>query len=332
MEYITKVLGVSVLRYPLVTEDRVNSECSLEYGKIDNLKCIFAKPKGQLSTINQIKEHFNSIIKIHNLPVVFEFESLSRQRASSFIDAKIPFVVLNRQIYLPFLGTYLSEKYSQEPTEPPKTMYPSSQMILFDFIYNKNRPFYINGLSKKFDISEMSVSRAATQLVKLNLLNEEKQGTLRILTSSLSPKELFDKALPYLINPIRTRLFVDKENLPKNIFASGKAVLGISEPYDCFGTIENIKNIASLPALIDSDKQCALEVWRYNPFILGKNNTPDILSLYMAYKDEEKAKHKLSSTLNKLWGVRKKTIEKTPEKAPEKQSEYKREAIPSYLL
>lgn len=317
MEYITKILGISVSRSPLATEDRVNSLYSLEYGQIDNFRCIFAKPKGSLSTINQIKQHLKSIIKIHNLPVVFEFDSLSRQRASSFVEAKIPFVVLNRQIYLPFLGAYLTEKYSPEPIEIPKTMYPSSQMILFDFIYNKNRPLYINGLSKKFGISEMSVSRAATQLVKLNLLNEKKQGTLRILTSPLSPEELFEKAMPYLINPIRTTLYVDKENLPADIFKSGKYAVA-----DCFGTLSNIKDIVALPALVDSDKQCILEVWRYNPLILSGDNTLDILSRYMAY---EKAKH----ILTELWG---KPTEKAPKKLPESQPEYKRQDIPPHLL
>ena len=317
MEYITKVLGVSVSRSPIKSD---NTDYFFERVRLDNLECIFLKPKGPLSTINQIKEQLKIISKAHKLPVVLEIEALSRQRADSFIKAKIPFVVLNRQIYLPFLATYISENYSLEKT-PLKSIFPSAQLILFNFIYNKNRPLPINGLSERLGFSQMSISRGASQLINLGLLNEEKDGTLRILTSTYSPKALFEKAMPYLINPIRTTVYVDKKNLPDDIFLSGFSA------NNCFGTLANVKDIPSLPVLIDSDRQCTLEIWRYNPFILGEDNKCDILSLYMAYEDNPKIKNKLE----RLWGI-KKTVKEKTQKLPEKQPEQTRFDIPSYLL
>ncbi len=314
MEYITKILGISVSRSAIKS---TNPDYSFETVMLDNLKCIFLKPKSTLPTTNQIKEDLLKIGRVHNLPIVLELTSLSRQRASSLIEAKIPFVVFNKQIYLPFLATYIKESYSTEAPAALKSIFPSAQLILFYFIYNKNKPLAISGLSEMLGFSQMSISRSASQLVKLGILNEEKDGTLRILTSTLSPKALFEKAKPYLINPIRTTLFVDKKNLPDDIFTADYS--------SCFGTLTNTKDIPALPALIDTDKQCVLEVWRYNPFILGKNNKCDILSLYMAYNDDARIKQ----ALNKLWGIK---PQKPTQKLPEKQPEPKREDIPSYLL
>ena len=67
--------------------------------------------------------------------IVFELTAISRQRRKSFIDAKIAFVVPEKQIYLPFLGSFLTERCDSEGLVPAtEKLQPSAQMMLFSSI------------------------------------------------------------------------------------------------------------------------------------------------------------------------------------------------------
>jgi hypothetical protein len=55
--------------------------------------------------------------------------------------------------------------------------------------------------------------------------------------------------------------------------------------------------------LMDADIQVQVELWKYDPGILGKNGIVDTLSLAMALKDnqDERVKEALDKTLNQIW-------------------------------
>lgn len=46
-----------------------------------------------------------------SLPVVFVFDKMDCYHRDAFIHAHLPFIVVGIQLYLPFMGIYLQEKY-----------------------------------------------------------------------------------------------------------------------------------------------------------------------------------------------------------------------------
>ncbi len=315
MEYITEVLGVKVIRKEWKDSNKLpyflTDEYMFELVQLNNCTCVFIKPKKTLAVINTIRKHLIAIQKNCNLPVVFELDRLTRQKRKSFIENKIPFVVADKQLYLPFMGVVLQENFDSEPTSTLnlEKLLPSAQMLLFEFIYGKCKPMYLSETAKRFELAPMSVLRAAKQLAELNLVKMQSEGRLKILCCELTPQKLFEKAKPYLINPVRKTVYINKEQVDNFMFRSGLSALSmlgmLNPPYlEVYGSNAQIKDTAYSDTLIDTEKQCVLEFWKYDTTKLSNDKHTDILSLAVCFDKDADARiqMEIENLLNeKVW-------------------------------
>lgn len=138
---------------------------------------------------------------------------LTSRRRKTLIEARIPFVIPGKQIYLPFLGTMLTEKCDAETTGiGPDKLRPSAQQLLFAMILDGCHPMPLAPLAKRFQVSAMTITRAADQLCKTDLIKKIGMGSgaQKMLITEYSPKELYQKMRPYLIQPVRKTVYIDK--------------------------------------------------------------------------------------------------------------------------
>lgn len=295
MEYITEMLGIEIVREKWNETNKLPYSLLDEYEfqsvKLDDCKCIFIKPKEEMAVINTIKKHLIAIRRKSNLPIVFELDRITRQKLKSLIENKIPFIITGKQIYLPFMGIALQEKFDCEWELSFEKMLPSAQMILFDFIYGKCKPVYLSEAAKRLDITPMSASRAARQLKKFGLVNIQTEGRFNLLCCELSPQELFEKAQNYLVNPIRKTVYINKDMIEDSMFKSGLSALalyGMLNPplMEVYGSTGQMQNIKYDETLTDTEKQCVLEFWKYDTEKLSKGNKADILSLAVSFAQD----------------------------------------------
>lgn len=297
MEYITEILGAKISRKKWEDSNKLpyflTDEYKFQLVQLNNQNCIFIQPKEELAVINTVKKHLIAIQKICKYPIVFELDKITRQKRKSFIENKIPFVVTDKQLYLPFMGIALQEVFDSEAMTALKLekLLPSAQMLLFAFIYGKCKPMYLSETAKKFELAPMSVLRAAKQLAELGIVEIKSEGRLKLLCCDLPPKDLFEKAKPYFINPIRKTVYVNKEQIDSSMFKSGLSALsmhGMLNPTqpEVYGSIGQIKDAIYSETLIDTEKQCVLEFWKYDTTKLSDNNYTDILSLAVCFDDD----------------------------------------------
>lgn len=97
-------------------------------------------PKKNLDQIASVRKHIAKIQKMEALPVVIVLENLKRNQRNYLITAKIPFIVPFKQLYLPFMGIVLQEKFSSEII-PVEKFQPSAQVIFFYYLYQKRNGF-----------------------------------------------------------------------------------------------------------------------------------------------------------------------------------------------
>lgn len=297
MEYITEILGVEVIRTAWNKADKLpyflNNEYQFEMASFDGIQCLIIKPFGGLGTLNVIKKHLKKIREVSELPVVFELSDISRQRRASLIDGKIPFIIPGKQLYLPFFGIHLQDRFKKGTEVHPilEKLLPSAQMILFYFILGKNKHLHQSELSKRFGFSPMTISRAVNQLTQIGLTIKKTEGIQNILTSDSTPKDLFLKSKPYLINPVRKTFYIDKSALTPEMFHSGLSALSdksmLNPPIpEIWGTVGPERSFEYLSQdLIDTDKQVALELWKYDPRIISGDDSIDTLSLVTNLKN-----------------------------------------------
>lgn len=96
------------------------------------MKCIFLWPKDKLSQIGSLKKQLRRIQMEEALPVVFIMDMIDAYRRTAFIKAHISFIVPDSQIYLPFMGTCLEEKYRMEiqSTETLSAVHTTTALLL----------------------------------------------------------------------------------------------------------------------------------------------------------------------------------------------------------
>jgi DNA-binding transcriptional ArsR family regulator len=293
MEYIEETLGLKCVRKQWDKQAKLPyyllNEYNFEVVSIDDQECIFLKPKGNLATRGAIKKHLKRLCEQSECPVVFELAGITKQRKSSFIEAKIPFVVPGKQLYLPFVGAILRERNDAEDrVADTEKLMPSAQMLLFAFLLGKNQPLYLSDAAKRFGITAMSISRAASQLVGAGLVERKNQGVQKFIASDIPAKALFELARPRLIDPVRKEVFISRKEVTPDMFPAGLTALSeISmlnpPPMPVLGTTENEKVFESARAdLVDSETSATLQIWRYNPRLINHSDKADALSLYMS--------------------------------------------------
>ncbi len=313
MDYIERTLGEKVERKPWPSAGKLplyfKGLYQIDYATIGVQECLLISPKGELGPISAIVKHIARIKEEWNGPIALELARITRQRRQSLLAEKIPFVVPAKQLFLPFMGALLQERFDSERTLANEQLQPSAQVLLFHFIYGNNAPLYINRLPERFGLSAMTVTRAAEQLTKAGLLNVHKDGVKKVLTCELTQKALYQKAHPMLINPVRKRFFIDNAELPNGSFLAGESALAqltmLGAPsVAVYGLAKSEKFASQTTQLIDSDKQCQIELWRYNPTVLSGEQCADALSLALslAQLQDERVEIAIEEILDKVWG------------------------------
>jgi len=312
MDYIEKTLGERVVRQPWQEIKNLpyylSDEYDMQQAAIGSQECLILLPKGNLPVVSALKKHIGRIKQSWDAPVVLELKTISNQRRQTLVEHKIPFVVPEKQLFLPFMGAHLQERREDKEELVVEQLQPSAQVLLLYFIYNKNAPLYLSQMPEMLGVTAMTISRSAKQLAATGFLETHKEGVQVVLTSELLPKELFKKIEPLLINPVRKKVFMDKTEVKADFFIAGisaltkKSMLNPSE-VSVYGTTTLPKSKSVGPSLIDSEKQCEVELWRYNPTVLSGENCTDALSLALSLREEKDERIQITTNemLEKVW-------------------------------
>lgn len=294
MEYLQKVLG---LKLTYINDDIkhipnfIGTRYVLRNVLLDRQKAVFIYPKTELEQIETLKKHISKIKSIVNLPVVMILDEITYRQKEYLLREKIPFVVNNKQIYLPFMALYLQERCNAE-TFPNEEILPSAQVLLLYFIYNGTVEITTSQVAKELGLTPTSISRASRQLEKLGLIQTMKTGKQKLL------------------NPVKKTVYIPKTCVTSELLESGYFALAhytmLNVPQiKCFAidSISRWKDVMT-NNLLDSENQMAVEMWRYNPHLLSKEDKVDELSLALSLRDDadERVEAAVDEMLEKLWG------------------------------
>ena len=310
MEFIEKVLGLSVSRQPWDHLQKmpyyIQDRFSIEKVTLDNIETLFLYPKTELDHTVALQKHIARIQKAESLHVVIVLPSMSRYRRDAFVEARIPFVVPEKQLYLPFIGTYMQERLDSEEAKLEKFQ-PAAQVLFFYYLYQGNKDMYISNAVKDLGYSAMTISRAAKQLIQTGFFAESKNGVQKILTGIVQGRELFYSVRPALINPVRRRTSVKKINLNNEYILAGDSAVAkqtmLNDSMFCCYAVVGKQKLAELPYAMDANTDVVVELWKYDPALLSKDGIVDPLSLAMSFEDEEdeRVQDAIEELLDNLW-------------------------------
>ena len=286
MEYLNNVLGIRVVYIDgsiTAVPNYIHARYRLQEVSLDGRKAVFAYPKTELDSVNAVKKHFEKIQKTVGASVILVPDHLTYRQKEYLLRDKIPFIVDGKQIYLPFMAVYLQERGDAE----------------------QRKTAAVDALS----FTPTSISRASRQLEGLNLVMTEKRGVQKVVYTDKTPRELFESAKDYLMNPVKRTVYVPKAEIHEKLPMSGYTALSeysmMNPPaVGCFAasSIAAWDKCAS-GELQNSEAQCAVELWRYDPKKLTDGECVDKLSLALALKDDrdERIEEAVQEMLDSVW-------------------------------
>ena len=254
---------------------------------INDIECLSLTPKGDLPTLPAFKKQISIIKEIENLPIFLQLDVISSFRRQNLLENKIPFILKDKVVYLPFMATYLTNTYHEETTVEKLAL--ASQLLFTWILYQNTNKYYISDAVESLDFSNMTLTRAYRQLCATQLFEEHKDGRKIFLTTNLSKVDLFNKMKPYLQSPFYTQGYILKKEITKDMIPAGEFAFSqytyINPPNLKTYAIEKkyIKNIKLQREYYSYDEQVELQIWKYNPLIFSQNKKNiDTISLIIS--------------------------------------------------
>ena len=313
MRYAAEILGVEVQTKPWNRAAELPAIISRAYDfnevTICGVNCVSIRPLGEVAALPTLKKHIAMIAKLANTPVVAELDGINSRQRKALIAEQMPFVVENTQVYLPFLGIALQERYAAKRATSEK-LTPSTQLFFLHFLYSRETELLTRAIGGAIDISPMQVMRAVRQLDALGLATVENRDNLRAISSPLFKSELFKKAQPHFTNPVRRKIYVDKADLPANLPLAGESALSeltmLNPPsVEVRAYCGKVGDLRGTDVLIDGDTQTEVELWLYAPEKLSqRRGVVDALSLALSLADADdvRLEAERDALLAQIWG------------------------------
>lgn len=195
MDYIERVLGLKTVYKQNNTSglpNHLDSRYFVREAKLDGKDVTFVYPKAELEAIGTVWKHLDRIKSMTGSPAIPVLERLTSRRKEYLLRERIPFIAEGKQIYLPFMATYLQQKCDGEKADTEQ-MLPSAQLLLLYYIYRGCGEALTSDAAQALSLTATSLSRASRQLEQFGLISSEKRGVQKVLYSDKTPAELFDE-------------------------------------------------------------------------------------------------------------------------------------------
>lgn len=287
-KYIKSALGCDITEgeytLPKNMPQYLLSGYSYHKYKIEGQDCLFVAPLD--FSLVSYKKHYEKIRQLTGLIPVLELKSITPYQRKILIEEHVPFVVLESQIYLPFLAISLTEKYNKKREIVKFT--PITQLAFLYLFYN-NVKLTATDIALKLNCTAMSATRAYKALTDCDLFRYECDGRKKYIVPNYIGGEMLRAAEEYLISPKEKSSVVPYDTVTDGMIVSGifalghKTMLGVTEKDKCFA----VAKTESVDIADDMEGGIMIEQWKYDPAILAQNGIVDDISLVLLLKDNE---------------------------------------------
>ena len=230
-----------------------------------------------------------------NMPTAVWFENVTKVQRDSLTSRNIPFISGDEQIYLPFLGVALGNRFRQYKIVNTNKMMPATQALFLYMLYKSNgKPVSKMNAAETVGITKTSVTRASRQLEAMNLIREEVRGKEHYMITNGMGLQLYEKAKPHLINPIQKIITIHNTGEYDKCPLTGESALAkatmLNEPTIISRAIDksviSLENITEIDIRWTQDQSLLnLELWKYNPALFMKNGVVDPISLSLTFEN-----------------------------------------------
>lgn len=233
--------------------------------------------------------------EIVGMNVAFAFSKLTRTQRDALISRTIPFVSLPDQLYLPFLGIALQNRFRKEKILEMEKMKPAAQCLFLYFLYMvKDGQVIKKQAAEALRLTGTSITRASEQLTAMGLITEETIGKERLMRAAKTGSEFLAQAKPYLINPVFRRIKVKACQELEALPVAGETALSLrtmlnTPPIQKVAMLKSDPIVKTLETVDErweaGDTLVEAELWKYDPFLFAKDRLVDPVSMMLSLQE-----------------------------------------------
>lgn len=245
----------------------------------------------------QFIKHMQQIPNAGMETICIVAETLPSYLRKRLIQSGIAFVVPDTQMYLPMLGLELRSR-SWGKKQPQVTQFsPATQVVLIHWLLGRVKgPVTPLELSQQLQYSTMTMTRALNELESTQIGVVERQGRSRLIMFLENRKEIWERSLPYLRNPVisATRT-AENDMVHGDVLAAGFTALSrwsmLNPPaYQEYAvnreTWKQMQRKGATASPFEEPGTCSLQIWHYNPKLLELDGSVDPFSLYLSLRED----------------------------------------------
>lgn len=221
------------------------------------------------------------------------------------IEEGIPFVLADKQVYLPFIGFLLTSS-GERDIVPVQLISYLTQKLILTAIYEKWDKVTVSEAAVRLGVTKTSVTRCFDEIEYLNIDILDVKGKSRVITVSEDRKQLWEKLQSVLRNPVIARyelredLLLDKK---AGITALCEYSLLSDNDYPTYAITKKEISETGIKKMkrICRGEEIGCVVLELGYFIdFDNKKIEDPLSVVLSLSDEEKQDERVSISINEM--------------------------------
>jgi hypothetical protein len=190
--------------------------------KINGQHFLLARTRADIGLV-ELRKQQKRLETLTGMYCVIYLTSLNQYSREKMLEEGIPFVLENRQVYMPFLGILLRPKETRE-LKPCSRVSFLTQKLLLLALYDSWEKVTVTMAAEQLKVSKMSITRCFDEIESLDVPVLEKNGSIRYISSKGDKKKQWKLLKPFMRKPIIQEFYL-QEDISANLIKSGISAL-----------------------------------------------------------------------------------------------------------
>ena len=260
-------------------------------------------------------KRYYKTMEMSGIPCILVIPTITGVLRRQLIKKKVSFIVPDKQVFIPELGTILSESKLDNGSEKSVFSANTQFLLLFHLLKKDLNGCSYNEIMNATGIIKKNISTAASELANAGICElQSGPGREKMIVFSGDKKDIWSKSLPMMTNPVKRVGYVsaivpNAEKMPESYEAALSHYTDVvGEEVKAYATYRLSDEAKALNGIIQSeyeDGMARVEFWAYDPVKLSDNGFIDPLSLYLYYRndDDERIQGELSRLIDRVFSL-----------------------------
>ncbi|MDD5198402.1 MAG: hypothetical protein PHC88_01240 [Terrimicrobiaceae bacterium] len=246
-------------------------------------------------------------------PIAFVLSALPSHARNRMVQKGIPFIVPGNQAFLPGGLVDLREHFPQTTPKGRTSLSPAAQVtLLYHLLREPLNDLPLKDIAGKLHYSAMMLTNVKDELEDAGICEVERIGRSLSLKFPAGKRSLWENSQERLTSPVKKTRWVQWKTpgypaLLAGISALSRRTMIADDPLPTYALgprmLESWLEKGVLTGRPDAEEASAqIEVWSYEPKLLGDNECVDSLSLYLSlrYSADERVQQQRERLLEEV--------------------------------